>query len=260
MNVRHISRKTFEFDLGPIFTDQLKHWISILSSSSFCQFKIDLSPMFTEQLKHWHSARCFFFFFLLLLFLNSKLKNKFNSKLISAQCLLSNWSIGSVVNSRTVWTINKFIQGWLELNAIKIKQRSGKKNFSEYSPQSYRVQGCTWRLCIENRFISIFIVERFCTGCVTQNKNCKAMQWIKSPFPIPTLHSLFSSFLPNLDKFAASPRGAKACLIKKSTSSSLGILHFPVHSFAQIYQASKSVMWVAQSVYCLVFYHFFWHI
>ena len=32
MNVRHISRKTFfqlEFDLGPIFTEQLKHWICV---------------------------------------------------------------------------------------------------------------------------------------------------------------------------------------------------------------------------------------
>ena len=36
-----------------------------------------------------------------------------------------------------------------------------------------------------------FIVERFCSGCVTENKNfCNAMQWIKSPFSIATVHSL----------------------------------------------------------------------
>ena len=91
------------------------------------QLEFDIGPMFTESI----GSVFFFFFFLLCQFVNSKL--------ISAQCLLSNWSIGSVVNSRTVWTINKFIQGWLELNAIKIKQRSGKKLFIEYSPQSYRV-------------------------------------------------------------------------------------------------------------------------
>ena len=62
-----------------------------------------------------------------------------------------------------------------------------------------------------------FIVERFCSGCVTENKNfCNAMQWIKSPFSIATVHSPL--FPPNLDKFPASPRGGSAYLMKNSMS------------------------------------------
>ena len=109
----------------------------------------------------------------------------------------------------------------------------------------------------------------FCSGCVTQNKNCKALQWIKSPFSIATLY--FFPFCRIWTNLPPSPRGAEpvwsktawvsvwVLVWKQMVTNLIDIIWTGgrraqfVYLLAQIYRILKSLTQVDQSRYRLIF-------